>query len=400
MPFADREVYSVSEINALVRALVEEHYPEVAVTGEISNFKRHSSGHLYFSLKDADAALRAVCFRSSARDVDIELRDGLQVVVRGKLTVYEGYGSYQIVAYAIEEAGEGELEKAFRRLVARLEEEGLFDAARKRPLPRYPRRIAVVTSPTGAAIRDILSTLGRRWPCADVLVAPVRVQGDLAAPEIVAAIDMISRARDVDVAIVGRGGGSLEDLWAFNEEDVARAIARCAVPVISAVGHETDVTVSDFVADVRAATPTMAAELAAPRRDEVLAGLDGFERRLRRVMETAVEMHRRRLDELLRSYALGQVRGRIESSMQRLDHTLDRMMRAMETAMKERRTSLERALATLTALNPRGILSRGYTICTDTTGRVLRGRDAALEAGSVQVTFHDGAVAADVKEKV
>jgi exodeoxyribonuclease VII large subunit len=398
MPLADQTVYTVSEINSRVRELVESNYPDVAVAGEVSNFKRHSSGHLYFSIKDPDATLRAVCFRSTARDLDLDLRDGLEVVVRGKLTVYEGYGSYQIVAYAIEEAGEGKLEKALRALLARLEEEGLFDSGRKRPLPPYPTRIAVITSPTGAAIRDVLSTIERRWPCAEALVLPVRVQGELAAPEIVAALERVGRARGIDVVILGRGGGSLEDLWAFNEEVVARAIYDCPVPVISAVGHETDITVSDFVADARAATPTMAAELAVPRREEVLAAVEQLLGRLGRHMGTSVEMRRRRLEELLRSYALGQVRGRIEGSMQRLDYAVERLGRSMTALVRERRATVDRCLSTLGALNPREILSRGYTICADGEGRVLRARGEALDAGTIRVTFHDGDVNAVVRE--
>jgi exodeoxyribonuclease VII large subunit len=399
MQFGDQTVYTVSEINALVRSLVEEAYPDVAVTGEVSNFKRHSSGHLYFSIKDSEATLRAVCFRSAARDLDVDPRDGLQVVVRGRLTVYEGYGSYQIVAYAVEEAGEGELEKAFRRLVSKLEEEGLFDESHKRPLPPFPERIALVTSPTGAAIRDLLTTLRRRWPCAGVFVVPVRVQGELAASEIVSALEMVSRARDIDVVVVGRGGGSLEDLWAFNDESLARAIHRCPIPVISAVGHETDVTISDFVADVRAATPTMAAELVVPRREDVAAHIENLTARGARCLWGAIEVRRGRLDEMLRSYALGQVRGRIEASMQRLDYLLDRSSRAVAAAMRERRSTLERCTATLGALNPRQILSRGYTICSDAGGRVLRAAEQAQAAGRIRVTFHDGSVHADVKEK-
>ncbi len=399
MPFADTpQVYTVAEINGLVRELVEGNYPDVAVTGEVSNFKRHTSGHLYFSLKDTDATLRAVCFRGSARNLDLDLRDGMMVVARGRLTIYEGYGSYQIVASEITEAGEGALEKAFRKLVARLDSEGLFDESIKKPLPRYPERIAVVTSPTGAAIRDILSTLRRRWPCVEVIVVPVRVQGDLACGEIVEAIDSLSRCHDIDTVIVGRGGGSLEDLWAFNEEDVARAIHRCPIPVISAVGHESDLTVSDLVADYRAATPTMAAEVAVPMRDEISARVFQVTRRVIRTVETLVAMHRRRLNELLRSYALGQVRGGIEQSMQRLDYAMERLSRAMTAAVKEKRYVLERRMSTLDALNPGRILARGYAICAGPDGGVIRSTKEATAAGRLRVTFQDGSVSAIVKE--
>ena len=258
MLFDDVEYLTVSEVNNRVRALLDETFPDICVLGEVSNFKGHTSGHLYFTLKDSEAQLRAVCFRSDARRLDFEIEDGMQVLARGRLTVYEAYGQYQLVAYAVERAGAGALEAAFRRMKEKLLKEGLFDPDHKKPLPPFPKKIAVVTSPTGAAVRDIVSTLRRRWPAIEVLLCPVRVQGDQAVGEIVRALDALSTLDGVDLVIVGRGGGSLEDLWAFNEEPVARAIYRCPIPVVSAVGHETDFTIADFVADMRAATPTMA----------------------------------------------------------------------------------------------------------------------------------------------
>ncbi|HET6349409.1 MAG TPA: exodeoxyribonuclease VII large subunit, partial [Candidatus Krumholzibacteria bacterium] len=264
MSFVEERIFSVAEINALVREMLEGEFPALAIAGEISNLRVPASGHVYFRLKDASAQIAAVCFRGDARRLDVELEDGAQVVARGNLTLYDAQGSYQLVARSIEPAGRGDLERQLRLLMARLREEGLFDVEHKRALPRYPARIAVITSPTGAAVRDILSTLRRRFPCVEVLMVPVQVQGEVAPAQIIAALDAVSEREDVDVVIVGRGGGSIEDLWAFNDEGVARAIHRCTVPVISGVGHETDVTVADFVADVRAATPTMAAELAVP----------------------------------------------------------------------------------------------------------------------------------------
>ena len=401
MLFVDDDLYSVSQLNALVRGLVEEEFPEVAVLGEVSNFKRHSSGHLYFTLKDASAQIRAVCFRSDARRLAADVADGMQVVVRGRVTVYEAYGQYQVVAYDIAEAGEGELEKAFRALKAKLEEEGLFDAERKRDLPAFPMRIAVVTSPTGAAVRDIVSTLARRWPCAEVFVLPVHVQGDQAAPEIVHALELVPTIKGIDVVIVGRGGGSLEDLWAFNEEAVARAIYSCEIPLISAVGHETDFTIADFVADIRAATPTMAAEIMVPLRDEVLADLDSATDRLQRFVETMIRLRSTRLRELLRSYALGRVRNQIETLMQSLDHATDRLQRSAESLLKDRRASLETVTTKLQALSPKEILARGYTICADAaSGAVLRRAGQALDAKTVAITFADGSVRADVKGDV
>jgi exodeoxyribonuclease VII large subunit len=401
MLFAEEDLYTVSQLNAVVRGLVEEGFPDVAVLGEVSNFKRHSSGHLYFTLKDAGAQLRAVCFRGDARRLAADIADGMKVVARGRLTVYEPYGQYQLVAYGIDEAGEGELEKAFRALKEKLEKEGLFAAERKRGLPPFPMRIAVVTSPTGAAVRDILSTLQRRWPCAEVFVLPVHVQGDQAAPEIVRAVGMLGSIEDLDLAILGRGGGSLEDLWAFNEEAVARAIYDCAVPVVSAVGHETDFTIADFVADVRAATPTMAAEIAVPRRDEVLAQIDAAASRLTRFVETQIRLRSTRLQELLRSYGLGRVRSRIESAMQSLDHLTDRLQRSAGAVLKDRRAVLDRMMTQLQALGPAEILSRGYTICTDAaTGAILKRAADALEAGTVAITFADGRVRAEARERI
>ena len=400
MLFADDELFTVSQLNALVRETLEEGFADVAVLGEVSNFKRHTSGHLYFTLKDADAQLRAVCFRGVAGRLQTDIGDGMKVVVRGRLTVYEPFGQYQIVAYDVKEAGEGELEQAFRELKKRLEQEGLFDPERKQDLPTWPMRIAVVTSPTGAAIRDVLSTLQRRWPCAEVLVAPVHVQGDQAVPEIARALDLLPVAGGVDVAILCRGGGSLEDLWAFNEEAVARAIYRCPIPVVSAVGHETDITIADFVADGRAATPTMAAEIVVPRREEVVAAVDGLLERLARYIDTQVRLRSARVRELLGSYALGRVRTRIESMMQTLDYMVDRLQRSAARSVADRRTAFERSLERLQALSPREILLRGYTICTDAaTGSVLRRADDAVAAGTIAVTFADGSVTSEVKEK-
>jgi exodeoxyribonuclease VII large subunit len=400
MLFAEDELFTVSQLNALVRTTVEEGFGDVAVLGEVSNFKRHTSGHLYFTLKDADAQLRAVCFRGVAGRLKTDVGDGIKVVVRGRLTLYEAFGQYQIVADDIIEAGEGDLEKAFRDLKRKLEQEGLFDPDYKQELPEWPMRIAVVTSPTGAAIRDVLSTLERRWPCAEVLVLPVHVQGSQAAPEIVRVLELLPSAEGVDVVIVCRGGGSLEDLWAFNEEAVARAIHHCPIPIVSAVGHETDVTIADFVADVRAATPTMAAEIVAPRGDEVAANVDDLLGRLARYIDTQVRLRSARLRELLRSYALGRVRNRIENFMQSLDYAVDRLHKSAARIVEDRRAGLDRSVERLFALSPREILARGYTICTDAaTGSLLRRTDEAVAAGTIAVTFADGSVTSEVKEK-
>jgi exodeoxyribonuclease VII large subunit len=401
MLFDHVDYLTVSEINAQARMLLEESYADVCVLGEVSNFKSHTSGHLYFTLKDSGSQLRAVCFRREASRIAFDMQDGVKVLARGRLTVYEAYGQYQLVAYAIEEFGAGELELAFRKLKEKLEQEGLFDPEQKRDLPAYPAKIAVVTSPTGAAVRDIISTLSRRWPAAEALVCPVAVQGRQAAPEITRMLDTLAERDDIDLVILGRGGGSLEDLWAFNEETVARAIHRCPIPVISAVGHETDFTIADFVADARAATPTMAAEMAVPLAAEVLGGLEDTLRHLAQAMTARLQTRTGRLRELLRSYALGQVRGRLEQAMQTHDHKMDELRRCIGETIRAKAARYTELVTRLKGLDARAILARGYTLCSDAaTGAIVRSVGSAVRAGSLRVTFHDGDVLTEVKEKI
>jgi exodeoxyribonuclease VII large subunit len=401
MPHDDTRHLTVSELNALVRTLVEENFPEVSVLGEVSNLRRHTSGHVYFTLKDADAQIRAVLFRSAAERVAFPLEDGIQVVAKGRITIYDAYGTYQIVVQTLETAGVGALELAFRRLMERLENEGLFDAARKKTLPAYPFRIGVVTSPTGAAVRDIISTLRRRWPPAEILLYPVAVQGAQAVPDIVRALSLLPSVPDLDLIILGRGGGSLEDLWAFNEEAVARAIYACPVPVVSAVGHETDFTIADFVADVRAATPTMAAEIAVPRLDDLLRRMDEVERRLLQSTRMGFDLRKTRLGELVRSYALGRVRSRVETAIQTADYAVERLRRAVETGLVARSNRVNENLARLEGYDAKRILSRGFVLCSDArTGGVIRTTTAAVAAGEVRLAFADGRVSAEVKERV
>jgi len=437
---AEETVFEVSELNALARELLEGEFGSVAVTGEISNLRTYASGHVYFKLKDAAAQISAVCFQREARALDFEAEDGMQVVARGRVTLYDAQGQYQLVVREMVPAGRGELERAFRILKEKLQAEGLFDSARKRALPEYPRCVAVITSPTGAAIRDIFSTLQRRFPCVEVLFVPVQVQGDAAPAQIVRALDAVSAHADPDLVIVGRGGGSIEDLWAFNDEAVARAIHRCSHPVISAVGHESDFTIADFVADVRAATPTMAAEIAVPDRSELLRHVGTIEQALALRIRSQVESTRRRVTALLTSYALGQVRGRIERAMQRADHLSARLasgnrsrvrelslhaqllvrrmtgvgprvertrvranelerriLRAGSTGARERSLVLGALEGRLAGLDPRAVLMRGYSVCADArSGRIIDSSAGALGARDLRITFHDGAVHAAV----
>jgi len=352
------------------------------------------------TLKDAAAQLRTVCFRSDARKLGFDPEDGMQVIAAGRLAIYEPYGQFQLIANVIEKSGAGRLELAFRALKEKLQSEGLFDAKHKQPLPRFPFRIGVITSPTGAAVRDIVSTIRRRWPCAEIVLAPVRVQGEQASGEIAAALDTMATAVGIDVVIVGRGGGSLEDLWAFNEENVARAVFTCPVPVISAVGHESDFTIIDFTADVRAATPTMAGEIAVPQRDEVLKSINEASDKIVYIIRNKLDLHSARLGELLKSYAMGQIRGRIEKQMQRLDFAAEKLLSTMLSLISTKRNELIEKTASMKSMSPKGVLQRGFSLCTHPgTGHVLSSAGAALEAGRLRITFRDGRIKAEAKEE-
>ncbi len=325
---------SVSQLTRLVKGAITTHLPAtVRVLGEISNFKRHSSGHLYFVLKDEHSELSCVMWRAVAEKLPFRPADGLEVIAVGNVDVFERSGRYQLYARRLEPKGVGALELAFRQLREKLQREGLFERAHKQALPRYPQRIAVVTSPTGAAIRDIVQTLRRRWPVAEVLVYPVRVQGPTAKDEVAEAIRAVDSGAEalggVDVMIVGRGGGSLEDLWAFNEEVVARAIFDARVPIISAVGHEVDVTIADLVADVRAATPTGAAEMVAPDRVEMLAGVDAFGLRLGRVVEHRLRLAGSRVDGVCQRRSWREPMTIVRTREQVIDELSSRLTRAM-----------------------------------------------------------------------
>ncbi len=329
----DSPCLTVHRLTQLIKNAITQHLPStVHVMGEISNFKRHSSGHLYFVMKDAHSELACVMWRSAVTSLKFEPADGLSVIATGYVDVFERSGRYQLYVRRLEPRGVGALDLAFRQLREKLEREGLFDPKRKRPLPRFPQRIAVVTSPTGAAIRDILQTLRRRFPCLEVLVYPVAVQGPAAAEGIARAIERINSHRQalhgIDVIIVGRGGGSLEDLWAFNEEVVARAIHASQVPVISAVGHETDVTISDWVADVRAPTPTAAAEMVAPARDEVLAHLTSQALQISRIVHHRRALCQTRFDGILRRRAIREPLTAVRIREQMIDDLLTRTQRA------------------------------------------------------------------------
>jgi exodeoxyribonuclease VII large subunit len=410
-------IVSVSELNRRVRALLENQFEMLWVAGELSNVKRAASGHWYFCLKDPGAQIECAMFRTRAQFLDFRPEDGIQVEVRARVTLYEPRGNYQLVVEEIRRAGLGALFEAFEKLKAKLQAEGLFEPARKRALPAFPRAIGIVTSPAAAALRDVLATLARRAPMVPVVLYPAQVQGEGAAAQVARAIRIANQRAECDVLIVCRGGGSLEDLWAFNEEVVARAIAESRLPIVSGVGHETDFSIADFVADLRAATPTAAAVAASPDREALASTVEALRRRLARDWARIVERSAQRLDQAARR--LLTPTERIERQRERLADFGRRLRRALPDSAAARRTlerermrlgsALARTLAERTRhlkalgdslghLDPTQVLARGYSIVRDASGHVRR-TSAGLAAGDrVDITFSEGAAQAEVRK--
>ena len=379
-------VLSVSQLNQRVRALLENQFELLWVSGELSGVKKAASGHWYFCLKDPNAQVDCAMFARRAQFLDFKPVDGMKVEVRARVTLYEQRGSFQLVIEEIRKAGLGALYEAFERLKAKLEAEGLFAASRKRPLPRFPRAIGIVTSPQAAALRDLLTTLGRRARMVPVILYPAQVQGEGAGAQVARAIAAAGARRECDVLIVGRGGGSLEDLWAFNEEGVARAIAACPIPVVSGVGHETDFTIADFVADVRAATPTAAAVAASPDSEALGEAVAGFRRRLARDARRSLDVRAQRLDGLARRLLTPSQR--LARDRERLAQFARRLRRAIDIPALRR--DLERVSRHLAHLDPTQVLGRGYSIVRDADGHV-RHSSAGLEPGAaLDITFAEG----------
>lgn len=392
------QLQTVSELSRQLKTVVEAQFARVLVQGELSNVSRAASGHVYLTLKDDAAQLRAVIWRSTARRLRFDLQDGLEVVAAGRLEVYEPRGTYQLVVDQLEPKGLGALELAFRQLQEKLAAEGLFDPARKRPLPRFPRGIALVTSPSGAAVRDLLQVISRRWRPVRIVIVPVPVQGASAAPLIAQALRDVGRIPEVDVVITGRGGGSLEDLWAFNEEVVARAIASCPLPVVSAVGHEIDVSIADLVADCRALTPSEAAELVVPSAQEVRATLDHCRRHLEAALKQRLERARISLDALRGRPVLAHPLALVRDRETQLDEMHDRISRAMMQLLGAKRRTLQTAAASLDALNPLQVLARGYAIAQRLPTRsVIRSIEDVQAADRLEVVVPDGAIACRVE---
>jgi exodeoxyribonuclease VII large subunit len=376
-PKLDREVLTVSALTAQVRAAIEGRFPSVWVAGEVSNYTRASSGHMYFTLKDARAQLRAVLFRGVNLRMKFEPKDGLDVLARGRLTVYEPRGDYQFQIEELQPKGIGAAELALRQLKEKLLAKGYFDPRRKKPLPRFPKRVALIASATGAAVRDMIELFAQRWPATEVVVRPSRVQGDGAAEEVAVAVRMLNRlhAADqlpLDAIVIGRGGGSAEDLWAFNEETVADAIFQSGVPVVSAVGHEIDVTVADLVADHRAETPSAAVVALTPHRRELMAGLIDLNDRLREAVEHRLQLTRQRLDQFASRPALRRPLQRLRDLEQRLDDTAVRLHRAAKARVGLATVRLAAVAAQLETLSPLNVLSRGYSLTRTADGRLVR----------------------------
>lgn len=399
--FAPNRAYSVAELNKIVKGLLEgdARLQIVLVQGEISNFHRtQSTGHCYFTLKGDGAAVDCAMFRSSAARLPFQPQNGMKVLARGRVSLYEVTGKYQLVIDSLQPDGIGALYAAFEQLKRRLEGEGLFRAELKRPLPLLPSCVGVITSPTGAAVRDIIDVLGRRLPAAKVLLYPAIVQGDGAVPTLLAGIDYFSRSRAADVVIIGRGGGSIEDLWAFNDETLARAVRACSVPVISAVGHETDFTICDFAADARAATPSVAAELASGGAERVIERLASAKKSLKTDIVRRLVDARSRLNALAASRPLTVPTAPIDEKRLRLDHAAERLS-SSEEKLRTRRTAAFSALAArLEALDPMAVLSRGYAAVFGANGAVVTSARTLSPGERLTLRLRDGSAAATVEE--
>jgi exodeoxyribonuclease VII large subunit len=442
---SERKVYSVSELSLELKDLLERKFPDVWVTGEVSNFRAATSGHYYFTLKDATAQLRAVCFRNQARYLKFKPQDGISVIARGHLSVYEARGEYQLYVEYLEPAGVGALQLAFEQLKKRLAAEGLFDPARKKPLPLLPRTVGIVTSPSGAAIRDILRVLRRRFRNMNALLYPVKVQGEGAAQEIVEGIEYFNRHAVAEVMIVGRGGGSLEDLWAFNEEAVARAIAASRIPVICAVGHETDFTIADFVSDLRAPTPSAAAELVVRRKQDFLAELEDRARRMTQIIRLQLSEARGHFTELYMHHAFQMLASRLAERAQLVDDYVADMERSIRARLHEarqawlnasagvirydfrrllglkraglderatrlqtdfagflveRRNRLSQVEALLRERSPLTVLQRGYSITRDAAGKIVRDAGQVSIGDDLSIRLARGQLGAAVTKKL
>ena len=396
----EQHIFGVTEVNQLVKLLLENEpmLTNVAVRGELSNYKMYPSGHHYFTLKDPDGALKCVMFKGAAMKLRFRPENGMKVIAQGRIGVFPRDGAYQLYCNTLIPEGAGDLALAFEQLKAKLYAEGLFDAEHKKPLPAYPERIAIITSSAGAAIHDMIRILRRRYPIAKVILLPVRVQGVEAPPEIVGAIRYANRWKVADLIITGRGGGSIEDLWAFNDERVARAIYESELPVISAVGHEPDVTIADFVADARASTPSNAAEIAVPDREELLRWLRGAEERMEQTQTARLEALRDKLEMLASKRVMTDQLAYVQDKRMELIHVQQRLGDLSEVLLNRKKQRFTALAASLDAMSPLKVLGRGYAIAQSVDGGILKSYRDVAAGDRVTVTLGEGGFSACIEE--
>ena len=397
----EQTVFTVSDLNRIVKGLLDSapELQNICVRGELSNYKIYPSGHHYFTLKDAESAVRCVMFKGSAIRLRFRPESGMNVTAIGRVTVYPRDGAYQLYVSELIPEGLGDLYAAYEQLKKKLAAEGLFDVAHKKPIPAFPKTIAVITSGAGAAVRDVIRVSGKRWPLAKIIVLPVRVQGAEAPPEIVGALNYANRWHVAELIITGRGGGSIEDLWAFNDERVARAIYESEIPVISAVGHEPDVTIADYVADLRAATPSNGAELATPDGEELKAALRSVSQRCDQALRTALEARRAALEQLASRRVMESPLGYIDMKRMEMDMQRTRLLNAQERRLSDARHGFVRAAASLDALSPLKVLGRGYAVASDENGRVLKSVSEAGIGDRIALRLRDGSLGCRVESR-
>lgn len=394
-------VLSVSQLNRYIKMNfdADENLANIFISGEISNFTNHyRTGHLYFTLKDDSAAVRAVMFNSSAKRLKFMPEDGMKVIARGRVSVYEASGQYQLYVDDMQPDGVGALNLAYEQLKEKLQKEGLFSEHHKKPLPPYPEKVGVITSPTGAAVRDIINVLGRRFPYAEIVFCPVLVQGEGAHLQLTDAVNLFNSERAADVIIIGRGGGSIEDLWEFNDEGLARAVYNSDIPVISAVGHETDFTICDFVADMRAPTPSAAAELAVPDANELQYALSALKNRMFLNVSSGIADRRSRLEYLTSKGALKSPDEMLSNRSQRLDTAFSKMLSSYENRIGGKKVEFISAATALSKLDPMSVLMRGFAFVSDKSGKNVYSSQALAKGDKINVRFHDGSAVCEVKE--
>lgn len=394
-------VLSVSQLNRYIKMNfdADENLANIFISGEISNFTNHyRTGHLYFTLKDDSAAVRAVMFNSSAKRLKFMPEDGMKVIARGRVSVYEASGQYQLYVDDMQPDGVGALNLAYEQLKEKLQKEGLFSEHHKKPLPPYPEKVGVITSPTGAAVRDIINVLGRRFPYAEIVFCPVLVQGEGAHLQLTDAVNLFNSERAADVIIIGRGGGSIEDLWEFNDEGLARAVYNSEIPVISAVGHETDFTICDFVADMRAPTPSAAAELAVPDANELQYALSALKNRMFLNVSSGIADRRSRLEYLTSKGALKSPDEMLSNRSQRLDTAFSKMLSSYENRIGGKKVEFISAATALSKLDPMSVLMRGFAFVSDKSGKNVCSSQALAKGDKINVRFHDGSAVCEVKE--